>query len=101
MSEDTPSASIEIRIEEGPARGEYTLHLNNVAVVRIGDTYATKGCRQCHWMIYGPTDVEWSIALMKGFLQLTAVLANERASDRPPTQEPVTERAPRRRRKTR
>lgn len=75
---------------EDLGRGEYILYLDDVAVVRIGNTYATKNSRQCHWMIYGPQDVDWSVALMKGFMQLTALISDQpRAIDEPPSQEPV------------
>lgn len=93
MSDEVNQAHEPVPHIEDLGHGEYILYLDDVAVVRIGNTYATKAIRQCHWMIYGPTDVNWSIALMKGFLQLTALLANEtRAMDLPPVQVQTTKK---------
>lgn len=62
--------------------GAYTLNVDGSPVVKIDWLH---GQRVCRWQTYGPADLDRSIALMKGFLHLTALLGNEnRASLSPP-----------------
>lgn len=72
---------IETRIDD-LGNGVYELWVGNAPVVKID---WLNGVRQCRWQVYGPSDLDRSIALMKGFLHLTALLGNEqRANVRPP-----------------
>jgi hypothetical protein len=70
---------------EDEGEGKFALYLEGSRVVWIGPTFANPSHRECHWSIRGPCDLDKSIALMKGFLHLTALLGNEqRASDQAP-----------------
>jgi hypothetical protein len=62
---------------EAEGDGCYGLYLDGALVVHIGPTYANPLHRECHWKIYGPLGLDKSIALMKGFLHLTALLAGD------------------------
>ena len=69
----------ELRVED-EGDGKFGLYINNTRVVWIGPTFANPKHRECHWEVRGPMDLDRSIAIMKGFLHLTAIVANgERA----------------------
>lgn len=73
-----PQHSIE---EHG--NGTYTLTVDGSPVAKIDWLY---GQRICRWQVHGYVELDRAIALMKGFLHLTALLGNEnRASLSPPT----------------
>ena len=80
---DNP-VNLETHIED-LGGGVYELYVGNTAVVKID---WVNGVRQCRWQVYGPADLDRSIAMMTGFLHLTALIGNEEgAYVRPPAQE--------------
>lgn len=78
MSQDTtnpPWGSVEPETYlEEHHNGDVTLYVENSPVVKIETIH---GVRQMRWQIYGPCDLHRSVAIMKGFLHLTALLGNE------------------------
>lgn len=79
MSDDQELSGIqepEIHIED-EGDGKYSLCIDGVRVIRIGPTYANPLHRDFHFAIYGPCNLDRGIAIMKGFLHLTALLGNE------------------------
>ncbi len=82
MSEEEYQRPIPQHSIEDHGDGTYTLNVDGSPVVKID---WLSGQRVCRWQTYGPADLDRSIALMKGFLHLTALLGNEnRASLSPP-----------------
>ena len=53
--------------------GRYSLMVDNSEVVKL-DYVANMQEWQMRWQIYGPCDARRSIAIMQGFLQLTALM---------------------------
>lgn len=81
---DHNAKRLETTIED-EGDGKYSLYVGGSRVVHIGPTYMNPNSRMCHWAVYGPLDIDQSIAIMKGFLHLTALLGNEnRANTNPP-----------------
>jgi hypothetical protein len=67
---------------EDHGNGVYTLHVDGSPVAKIDWLY---GQRICRWQVHGYVDLDRAVALMNGFLHLTALLGNEnRASLSPP-----------------
>jgi len=57
--------------------GTYTLYVDQTPVAKI-DWWNKTNVRVCRWMVHGPADLSMSIAMMRGFLHLTALLGNEK-----------------------
>lgn len=66
----------EVSIEDD-GDNNYSLFVGGSKVVFIGPTYANPLHRDIHFSIYGPCNIDRSVAIMKGFLHLTALLGNE------------------------
>lgn len=66
----------EVRIEDD-GDGKYSLYVDDARVIHIGPTYANPLHRDFHFAIYGPCNLDRGIAIMKGFLHLTALLGNK------------------------
>lgn len=75
MSEEEFQRAIPQHSIEDHEDGTYTLNVDGSPVVKID---WLSGQRVCRWQTYGPADLDRSIALMKGFLHLTALLGNEK-----------------------
>lgn len=61
--------------------GVYELTVDGASVVKIDWLHDQRVCR---WQVYGPADLDRSVALMKGFLHLVALIGNENRVHKPP-----------------
>lgn len=76
MSDIPPPWEDHITIDDD-GDGKYSLNVNGATVIRIAPTHANPTSREFHFAIYGPCNIDRGIAIMKGFLHLTALLGNE------------------------
>jgi hypothetical protein len=68
--------------------GTYSLLVNGVEMVAIVWHH---GVRACQWKVYGPADLETSLAIAKEFHHLVVMLGNEKQVFKAPApQAPVT-----------